>query len=155
LKAITLYLFFIVLISCNPRVGVFEKNVAIPGHEWSSRFKPEIHFEVSDTSSLYNIYVVVRHTDAYRFNNLWINIYTQAPGDSVANRQSLDLRLANDEKGWLGSGMDDIFEQRILVTRQPVALAKAGVYRFTLENIMREDPLEGIMNAGIRVERAR
>lgn len=155
LKAIALFVSVIVFFSCNPTVGVFEKNVSIPNHEWSSQFRPEIQFEVTDTSALYNIYVVVRHKDEYRFNNLWLNIYTIAPGDSSARKQSLDLRLANDEKGWLGSGMDDIYEQRILVTRQPAQLARPGVYKFRLENIMREDPLTGIMNAGIRVEKVR
>ena len=153
LKAIALYFSFII-IACNPTVGVFEKNITIPNQEWNSQFKPEIQFEVTDTAALYNIYVVLRHTDSYRFNNLWLNIYTQAPGDSSGSKQSLDLRLANDEKGWLGSGMDDIYEQRILVTRQPTPLARAGVYKFKLENIMREDPLTGVMNAGIRVEKA-
>ncbi len=69
--------------------------------------------------------------------------------------QRLDLRLATDDKGWLGSGMDDIFEHRILVTQQPVLLKKAGSYLFRLENIMREDPLEHVMNVGIRVEKVK
>ena len=76
----------------------------------------------------------------------------QFPGDSL-RKQQLDLRLATDDKGWLGSGMDDIYEHRILITEKPSAL-KAGKYRFLLENIMREDPLEHVMNVGIRVEKA-
>jgi gliding motility-associated lipoprotein GldH len=97
----------------------------------------------------------VRHTDAYEFNNIWVNIFTRVPGDSTMRKQQLDLKLATDEKGWLGSGMDDIFEHRILITAQPEQLTKAGVYTFRLENIMRIDPLPGVMNVGIRVEKAR
>ena len=141
------------LVSCGT-VDVFEKNVAIPDHEWSSSFKPEISFEITDTASLYNIYAVVRHTDAYRYNNMYMNVYFQVPGDTL-RKQRLDLRLATDDKGWLGSGMDDIFEHRILITRQPQRLVKSGVYKFTLENIMREDPLENVMNVGIRVEKVK
>lgn len=70
-------------------------------------------------------------------------------------KQRLDLRLATDDKGWLGSGMDDIFEHRILVTQQPVVLKRVGTYVFRLENIMREDPLEHVMNVGIRVEKVK
>jgi gliding motility-associated lipoprotein GldH len=136
--------------SCTT-VDVFEKNITIPDHEWSSNFKPEIQFDITDTVSLYNIYTVIRHTDAYRYKNIWVNIYTQAPADSI-KKQKLDLKLATDDKGWLGSGMDDIFEHRIQITDQPVSL-KAGTYKFRLENIMREDPLEHVMNVGIRVER--
>ena len=145
------YLLF--LTACTT-VDVFEKNVTIPNHQWSSSFKPEISFEIKDTLSHYNIYAVLRHTDAYRFKNIWMNLYMQIPGDT-ARKQQLDLRLATDEKGWLGSGMDDIFEHRILITREPVLLKKAGMYRFVLENIMREDPLEYVMNVGLRVEKVK
>ncbi len=52
--------------------------------------------------------------------------------------------------------MDDIYEQRIRITpgEQPVPL-QAGTYKFTLQQIMREDPLENVMNAGIRIEKAK
>lgn len=139
--------------SCGT-IDVFEKNVSIPGHAWSGSFKPQVTFEISDTISLYNIYVVIRHTDAYRYNNIWMNVYTQVPGDSV-RKERLDLRLATDDKGWLGSGMDDIFEHRIPITREPVALPRTGQYTFTLEHIMREEPLQHMMNAGIRVEKVK
>ena len=148
---LSLIIFSFLIIACT-KVDVFEKNVTIPDHEWSSAFKPEIVFQITDTLSTYNIFTVVRHSDAYRYKNIWVNIYTQAPGDTM-NKQQLDLKLAPDDKGWLGSGMDDIYEHRILITDKPVAL-KAGTYRFKLENIMREDPLEHVFNVGIRVERA-
>jgi len=141
------------LLSACTTVDVFEKNITIPRHEWSNSFKPEIIFDIKDTLSPYNIFTVIRHSDAYRYKNLWMNIYIQSPGDTV-KKQKLDLKLATDDKGWLGSGMDDIYEHRILITDKPVAL-KAGTYRFKLENIMREDPLEHVMNVGIRVEKAK
>ncbi|HET9277872.1 MAG TPA: gliding motility lipoprotein GldH [Flavitalea sp.] len=151
-KFLSLIIFSFVIASCT-KVDVFEKNVTIPGHEWSSTFRPEIVFEITDTLSTYNIFAVIRHSDAYRYKNIWMNIYTQAPGDTI-NKQQLDLRLATDDKGWLGSGMDDIYQHRVLITSKPVAL-RTGTYRFKLENVMREDPLEHVFNVGIRVEKAR
>ncbi|MET0300569.1 MAG: gliding motility lipoprotein GldH [Flavitalea sp.] len=141
--------------SCQTSIDVFEKNVEIPDHSWNASFKPEIKFEVTDTAARYNIYAVVRHTDSYEFNNIWMNIYTSIPGDTAIKKQLLDLRLATDEKGWLGSGMDDIFEHRILITGQPEPLTKAGVYTFRFENLMRVDPLPEVMNIGVRVEKAK
>ena len=152
-KKIISRLFLPVLIFCScGTIDVFEKNVAIPNHEWTRSFKPEISFEITDTTALYNIYVVLRHTNEYRYNNIWLNVHTQVPGDTV-KKQRLDLRLATDDKGWLGSGMDDIYEHRILITSTPQHLRKAGEYKFTLEQIMREEPLQFVMNAGIRVEK--
>ena len=140
-----------VLVSCTTKTDVFEKNVSIPKHEWSSGFKPEISFDIVDTASRYDIYVVLRHTDAYRYKNIWLNAYLQFPGDTL-KKQQLNLQLATDEKGWLGSGMDDIFEHRIPITQAPVQL-RAGLHRFRIEHIMREEPLENVMNIGIRVEK--
>jgi gliding motility-associated lipoprotein GldH len=96
---------------------------------------------------------VLRHADAYRYNNLWVNIHTKAPGDSTAQVQALDLQLATNDRGWLGVGMDDIYEHRVRISQAPVQL-KAGTYQFKLEQIMRDDPLEHILNVGIRVEKA-
>lgn len=140
----------IAVVSCTT-LDTFEKNVAIPDQQWHSTFIPEISFDISDTIPAYNLYVVVRHTDAYRYNNLWINLYSQLP-DGKTNKQRFELRLATDDKGWLGSGMDDIFEHRILIA--PVHFPKSGIYRFRIENIMRDDPLEHVMNIGIRIEKA-
>jgi gliding motility-associated lipoprotein GldH len=143
----------LVIFSCR-KIEVFERNVSFDNHQWPSGYKPEYTFEISDTVSLYNVFVVFRHQDAYRYNNVWLNVQIRFPGDTVRS-QRLDLRLATDDKGWLGSGMDDIFEHRILITRSPQRLPKSGIYSFTLEQIMREDPLEHVLNAGIRVEKAK
>ncbi len=140
------------LTACST-VDVFEKNVALDNHEWSAGNKPVIRFDITDTTARYNLFVVVRHGDDYRYNNLWMNIHTTAPGDSAAQVQALDLSLANNEKGWLGAGMDDIYEHRIRISQSPIPLKK-GTYRFQLEQIMRDDPLRAVYNVGLRVEKA-
>lgn len=135
------------------KIDVFEKNVPIPHQSWSSKFKPEITFTIDDTTARYHIYIVIRHSNAYHFKNLWINIHTESPNGVIRN-QPLDLQLATDSKGWLGSGMDDLFEHRILITppQSPERL-RAGTYTFKLENIMREDPLNHLWNVGIRLQK--
>lgn len=153
MKNLFILLFFgILLVSSCTTNGLFEKNVVIPNHAWDSRFQPNILFTISDTLSLYRIYIVIRHSDGYRYKNIWLNIGVQPPGDSVyMNRRN--LLLATDEKGWLGKGMDDIFEHRILLNEKPAPFRKKGTYTFSLKQLMREDPLEYIMNAGIRIEK--
>ena len=143
---------FFSMLSCEPKPGIFEKNIAIPGHEWSNQFQPKISFQIEDTLSRYRIFIVLRHSDAYRYKNIWMNIGVQPPGDSIfINRRN--LILANDSKGWLGAGMDDIYEHRILLDPQPYKFPKKGLYQFSLQQIMRDDPLQYVMNAGIRIEK--
>lgn len=133
-------------------VGVFEKNAVIPGQQWERSFQPEFEFTITDTAAVYNIYVTLRHTYAYNFNNIWLNVSFHIPGDT-ARQQRVDIPLADNDKGWLGTGMDDIYEVRKLITPQPYRFGASGNCRFTLEQIMRENPLKHVMNAGIRVEK--
>jgi len=137
-----------------PSVDVFEKDIAIPGQQWQSSFTPEINFNVTDTTSLYNIYVVIRHSDAYRYNNLWIKATVREPGEATGKSQQFDLTLATNDKGWLGSAMDDIYEHRIQIQSQ-TKFIKPGDYHFIIQQVMREDPLNHVLNAGIRVEKSR
>jgi gliding motility-associated lipoprotein GldH len=139
--------------SCR-NLEVYEKNVPMPGSVWSGNFVPVYQFEIKDTTARYNIYAVLRHTAAYRYNNIWLNAGTAFPGDSM-RYQRVELRLGNDAAGWEGSGMDDIWEVRKPLTPGPVKLGKKGLYTFSLAQIMREEKLPAIMSAGIRVEKAR
>ncbi len=133
-------------------LDTFEKSVSFKSQQWPGGEKPAFDFHISDTASLYNIYLVFRHTDAYTFNNVWLKLYRSGP-DTSYTRQ-VDLRLATNDKGWLGSGMDDIWEHRIRLTETPVAFRRSGDYRFAVEQVMRQDPLQHVINIGLRVEKA-
>lgn len=139
--------------SCT-HVDLYEKTVPIPRHEWSSSFKPQFKFTIKDTAVPYQVYIILRHNDLYNYNNIWINLYTKAPGDTVQKVQ-YELPLASKEKGWLGSAMDDIYEHRISITpqNQKLYFKRSGEYTFTIEQIMREDPLQHVMDVGLRLEK--
>jgi gliding motility-associated lipoprotein GldH len=52
-------------------------------------------------------------------------------------------------------GMDDIFEARVKITSQPASFPKAGPITIKLKQIMRQDPLPGILQIGMRIEKDR
>lgn len=141
----------ITLAGCTSN-GFYERMAFFPKHEWSSTSPQRFEFEVTDTTSFYRLYLVLRHTDAYRWKNIWLNIGFQAPDTSYTIRR--EFVLADNEK-WHGTTVDDIVDQRIPFERSnaPVPLKK-GKYVFTLQHVMREDPLQHVMNAGIRIEKA-
>ncbi len=153
MKVFRVFIVFSCLLSaaCNT-IDVYEKTAAFPAFKWDNANKPSFNFTIADTNSLYNIYIVVRHEDAYHYNNLWLNVTTKAPDAAPVNQQ-LELILANNGKGWLASGIDDVFTHRVRITQAPIKLKK-GDYQFTLQQVMRENPLESVLNAGIRVEKA-
>ncbi len=150
-KLIFTFLIGVGLYSCNT-IELKEQQHFFPDHQWSSKDSIEFKSDIKDTSVLYRIYLVVRHEDAYGYNNIWVNVGTQTPAGPMQD-QLLDLKLADPAKGWLGSGMDDIYDHRVSLTPKPIRLRK-GQYVFRLKQAMREDPLQYVLNAGIRVEKA-
>jgi gliding motility-associated lipoprotein GldH len=138
--------------SCDT-LDVYEKMVSFPQHEWKTNNRPSFTFTIEDTVSAYHVFVIFRHQDSYHFNNLWVNISTQAPRDTVKT-QLINVPLADNKKGWLGAGMDDVYDHRARITRSPLKLKK-GNYTFTLQQNMREEPLQFALNAGIRVEKVK
>lgn len=145
--------FIILFVSCKQKVDVFEKNTVISSYKWNKGFAATGTFAITDTLSGYNIYLVLRHTDAYQYNNIWLNVGLKGPGDSMYF-QKVNLTLGNDAAGWEGAGMNDIWEVRKLLNGQPRRFIKKGEYSFNIKHIMRDDPLEEIMSAGFRVEKA-
>lgn len=151
------------LLSSCTTIDLYERVTPVPAHQWRSSFKPQFTFQVKDTTVPYNLFVLLRHNNKYKYNNIWVNLWAKAPGDT-AQKLGLELPLANKE-GWLGTGMDDIFEHRVRVggeverfsfvrlSANEFHFTKPGTYTFTLEQIMRDDPLPEVMNVGIRLEK--
>ncbi|MEN9859311.1 MAG: hypothetical protein RIT50_1433 [Bacteroidota bacterium] len=141
--------------SCTP-LNLYERTVAIPAHEWKSSFIPQFSFLINDTSARYDLSITLRHRDLYHYNNIWLQINLLSPDGKQYNFQT-EKQLGTNESGWLGTGMDDIYEHRISLQKElienGVSLRKKGRYTLSIKQIMREDPLEQVMNVGLRIEK--
>ncbi len=143
--------FLIGMAACQT-IPLSEQNTIHADHQWNST-KPEKYlFNITDTNSLYKVIFVIRHHNAYHYKNIWVELVHSSPGVK-AQIQSFNLNLADDQKGWLGTGMDDLYDQRIPLTAKPIKL-KYGINEFTIRHTMREDPLQNILSTGIRIEKA-
>ena len=152
-KFIPILLLTLLLFSCA-KIDLFEKQVDIPSQQWFYDNNPIFTFQISDTASLYNLYIVLRHTDAYNYNNIWLRLGSKAPGDTT-HFQNINLVLGNDANGWEGTGVDDIFEVRKNITPGPVPFKKRGTYTFSVAQIMRENPLRHIFKYRLTVEKGK
>jgi gliding motility-associated lipoprotein GldH len=134
------------------RNRVFEKNLRIPDAEWINTNVPYFNVTISDTATAHNIYVNVRNSGKYRYSNLYLFITTKAPNGNIL-RDTLDVILANDRGKWLGKGIGDIYFNQVPYKRN-IRFPYRGIYTFEIEQAMREDTLSGIMDVGLRVEKA-
>jgi len=139
------------LFSCTS-IDVFEKNNVFSQQQWTAKDTVKGTFTISDTNSFYNLYLVLRHTDKYQYNNIWINMGLKAQGDTM-HYQKISFTLGSDATGWYGTGMSDIWEVRNSINQQPRRFKKIGTYEYHLINCMRDDPLKYMMSTGLRVEK--
>ena|SRR5436853_1069791 len=140
---------FVLFFASCTQLDLYEKDVTIPKFKWKSSYQPEFDFTITDTTSLYQLFFVIRHNEKYAYNNIWFNLYYQPPADTM-HKALTEVRLATNE-GWLGAAMDDIYEHREKLA--DTLRLKAGNYHFKLEQMMREDPLQNVMNVGLRLEK--
>jgi len=150
-KQLLVIVSFLKVVSCT-EMGLYEKVVFMKGNEWSNAQSPEFNFEIKDTSANYLVYFLFRHADAYEYNNVWISLKSKLPGDTVGRTERFDIPLAANNR-WLGSGMDDIFDHRVLLYKEPVRFIKPGNYTIQINHDMRIEPLKHVFNVGLRLEK--
>ncbi len=143
------------LAGCAPS-PTYQRAEGVPGGRWSSRFQPVFAFDVEDTAAVYNLYFLIRHTEAYPFSNVWLNFSIQGPGDRTPRSQRLEIPLAGETGQWYGRGMGEIWEQRMPIATDKglnISFPRAGRYAVRFEQVMRTDPLPEVLNIGLRVEK--
>lgn len=144
--------FVLSVISCSNNV-VYSKYQTFENNEWHAKDKAVFDIEISDTQTLNNINLMVRHADAYPYNNVFLFVTTNYPDGKVLT-DTMEIILANQKGEWLGSGAGDIFDFKVPVKKN-VRFPLPGKYKFTFEQGMRVDPLPMIMDLGFEIEKTK
>jgi len=150
-----LFLFALViftLYSCDSN-RIYESNVKIPADGWRRHDIVRFEVEITDTINQCNIYINVRNNNKYRYMDLWLFVNTISPAGKRV-RDTAHIKLADHRGKWLGNGLGSKFDSRIFLRRN-VRFPVPGVYIFEYEQGMRDEPLIGIEDVGIRIEKCK
>jgi gliding motility-associated lipoprotein GldH len=133
------------------KITIYEKRVAIPKFKWDKKFIPTFTFDNAISNKANYVFAIIRHTNNYPYNNIWVKLTAKSPKDSVITKEiNIPLTKNNQNKEWNNAGMDDIYETKFPLS--PFS-GEVGNFTFTLENIMRDNPLPEILYVGLRIER--
>lgn len=138
--------------SCNKNV-VFSEYKTFSDGQWLAKDKATFDLEVIDTQTLNNIYLMIRHSEAYAYNNIFLFVTTKYPDGKVLT-DTMEVILANQKGEWLGSGMGDIYDFKVPIKKN-IRFPLGGKYQFVFEQGMREDPLPMIMDLGFEIEKSK
>ncbi len=140
----------ILFASCDAR-RVFDENIGIEEEGWNRNNKAKFEVVITDTISLHNFYINLRNTSDYAKRNIYLYIKTTFPNNRVAI-DTLAFFLADKEGKWLGKGIGRIKDNRILF-KAGVIFPYKGKYLFEIEQGMRYEVLEGVIDVGLRIEK--
>jgi gliding motility-associated lipoprotein GldH len=153
MNKIILFLFLLsslALTSCDNN-RLYERNTPIAKDGWKASDKARFFVTVEDTLTPNTFYINLRNSGTYRYSNIFLFFNTEFPNGKIAH-DTIECLLADDKGKWLGKGSGDLYDNRILFKRN-VRFPRKGTYKFTIEQAMRIDPLEGISDVGLRIEK--
>lgn len=138
--------------SCNKDV-VFSKYKTFEESQWSAKDKAVFDLEITDTQTLNNISLMIRHAETYPYNNLFLFVTTKYPDGKILT-DTMEVVLSNSKGEWLGSGVGDIYDFKVPIKKN-VRFPLGGKYQFIFEQGMRVDPLPMIMDFGFEIEKSK
>lgn len=130
---------------------VFDKNIPVAKSGWSYDEQKRFEVNINDTLTPYNLYINVRHTDEYPYNNIWLKMTTVFP-DSSIKENNLNVELSSPTGEWTGICVDGICFNSVMM-QSNFAFRQKGKYTFILEQDMRLNPLPEILDIGLKVEK--
>lgn len=153
------FLFFLitafVLTSCDSN-RVFDEYKPVP-NAWNK--EDVISFNVTPTDSVkpYNLFVNLRNTNAYKYNNIFLIVEMVNPNGKV-QKDTLEYKMAEPSGKLLGTGYTDVKENKLWY-KEGFVFNETGDYKINIQQAMRERGkvngvvnLEGVTDVGFRIE---
>lgn len=138
--------------ACDSKL-VYDRSQQIEGAAWHRDSVLQFEVIIDDSLTLHNFYISIRNNTDYPYSNIFFFLETGFPNGHVS-RDTLECILAARDGEWLGTGSGRVHDHMILL-RGAMRFPLKGIYRFHLEQAMRETVLAGIEDVGIRIEEER
>ncbi|MBT1701964.1 gliding motility lipoprotein GldH [Chryseosolibacter indicus] len=153
MRTILITLFTVTLLASCDKNRVYDKNEDFDNGLWPTAVKPSFEFEIKENVP-YNIYGNIRNSVSYPFSRLFITYYLEDSTGNVLNKKLIEHTLFDPKTGKPEgtSGLGDIYDHRVPMINN-YQFPYTGKYRLRLEQFMRTDSLQGILAAGVRIEK--
>lgn len=145
-----LFLSLLALAACGPSYE-YEQEYELSEQGWAYQDSLDFSFAISDTATIYNLWLSVTHSPEYSYQNLYTRIHTTFPDGSRLS-EVLSLELMPTEAGrWQGNCSSTSCHLQIPI-QEGAYFDQAGDYTITIEQHMRESPVAGVQGLAFMLE---
>ena len=135
------FLFLLSLSACDRGVLVSEKWTW-DNHQWITGDKKSFVMQATDTSTVYQMDIVLDHEETYGYQNLYVRTSTIFPSGKEVNSVT-SLELINPDGSWSGDKGENCCKVDIPL-QQKFTFPEVGAYTWSVEPYMRVDTINGI-----------
>lgn len=146
------------LCSCDDQ-RVYDAYQSTP-KQWHKDSLVSFTFQSPDTIKPYNLFINLRNTHQYPYNNLYLITTLRYPHGKVM-KDTLEYKMAAPNGELLGTGFSDIKENKLWYKGHEgeFRFEESGTYSISIEHAMRNNGdvnglmyLDGITDVGFRIE---
>ena len=148
-------IFSFVFGSCDSN-RVFDTYKSVPNN-WHKDTIVSFKVNPPDSANAYDLFVNLRSTNDYKFNNLYLIVEMIFPHGKTI-KDTLEYRMTDPTGKLLGEGITNVKENKLWYKEQ-VVFKEVGEYTVNIQHAMRENgkvngvvELEGVTDVGFRIE---
>ena len=147
------FLLTVLLTACDHN-RIFEEKKDFPTRSWSSSETVEFSFDIEDPQQKYDLLCNVRSTNAYPFQNLYLQYYLEDSTGQLLSKDLNNIILYDPVTGVpRGDGLGDIYSLEKIFLGD-YKFDKSGQYGIRFDHYMRADTLPEVVSLGFRIQRS-
>jgi gliding motility-associated lipoprotein GldH len=140
---------FLLLIACSHKEVFFEFH-SIENAAWNREDTAVFEVNIETHSIPFDISLEVRNNEDYSFRNIWLFVDFKTPTGSIRT-DTVNADLADVYGKWYGKGLS--LHTLSIPYETAFHFPYPGTYTFVIRQGMRENPLKGISDIGLKVSK--
>lgn len=130
---------------------IYQNTTTLADCTWPADSLLNFSFHIQDTAQPYDIYLVVKNTQDYPYQNLYITYHLEDTTKKLLNTALENYTLFEAKTGEpRGSGWGKVRTHELIILQEHHFLAP-GLYTLKLAQFMRTEALPGLYAVGIKI----
>lgn len=141
MRVVIYIIFCFSLFACGP-TPYYSDIHELNNEKWTTEEVVTFSPSISDTSSVYELQLIIDHQDTYSYENVYFKIVTKFP-DREDREENLSVDLATKTGAWLGKCSGASCKCKIYLLEN-FKFPALGDYTFEIRQYTRDENLSGI-----------
>ena len=137
-----------IFLACNKSsvyVHEFENN------QWDHESDVGYNFEINNTNQNYDINLFFRNNLSYPYRNIYLLVELKKDDETI-KKDTLQYAITNKYGQWYGKGVGDL-KNNFFSYQRALRFTSTGGYSLNIKHGMRQNPLMGCENFGVKINK--